>query len=112
MVQGGCPNSKKGATGIPGTGDAGFKLKAEFNDRSHKRGVVSMARAQHPDSAGCQFFICHGDASFLDRQYTAFGQLIAGDEVLDAIANVPCTGRERSQPIDRVEVESIKIVNA
>ena len=115
MIQGGCPNTKKDAKGLPGTGDAGYKLKAEFNERSHQRGVISMARAAHPDSAGCQFFICHGDASFLDRQYTAFGQLVGGDDVLNTIANVPVTfsgGREKSQPIDRVEVESIRIVEA
>jgi peptidyl-prolyl cis-trans isomerase B (cyclophilin B) len=116
MVQGGCPNTKKGASGMPGTGDPGYKVKAEFNERTHSRGVISMARAMHPDSAGCQFFICHGDAKFLDRQYTAFGKLIAGDDVLEAIASVPCTmgagGREKSQPIDRVEVQSISIVEA
>lgn len=115
MIQGGCPNTKKGAKGIPGTGDPGYKVKAEFNARSHVRGVISMARSAHPDSAGCQFFICHGQASFLDHQYTAFGQLVAGDDVLEAIASVPTTmsgGREKSQPIDRVEVESISIVSA
>jgi peptidyl-prolyl cis-trans isomerase B (cyclophilin B) len=115
MIQGGCPHSKKDARGIAGTGDAGYKLKAEFNKRSHQRGVISMARSAHPDSAGCQFFICHGDAKFLDGQYTAFGQLSGGDEVLEAIATVPTTfgdGRERSTPVDRVEVESIRIVPA
>jgi len=113
MIQGGCPNTKQGASGFPGTGDPGYKIKAEFNDRHHDRGVISMARAQHPDSAGCQFFICHGDAGFLDRQYTAFGKLVAGDDVLEAIASVPVTsgpgGREKSQPVGRVAVESITI---
>lgn len=115
MIQGGCPNTKKGARGMPGTGDPGYKLKAEFNGKSHQKGVLSMARAADPDSAGCQFFICHGDASFLDRKYTAFGELVGGVEVLDAIASVPVTfgaGREKSQPIDRVEVQSVTIVNA
>jgi peptidyl-prolyl cis-trans isomerase B (cyclophilin B) len=115
MIQGGCPNTKAGATGMPGTGDPGYKIKAEFNDKSHVRGVISMARAAHPDSAGCQFFICHGDAKFLDRQYTAFGQLIKGDDVLESIANVPTKsggGGEKSTPIDRVAVESVKIVPA
>ena len=86
MIQGGCPNTKAGAKGIPGTGDPGYKLKAEFNKRSHQRGVISMARSQHPDSAGCQFFICHGDASFLDGQYTAFGQVTSGMDVVEKIA--------------------------
>ena len=112
MIQGGCPNTKKGARGVPGTGDPGYKVKAEFNAKAHMRGVLSMARAASPDSAGCQFFICHGDARFLDKQYTAFGQIVGGDEVLEKIANVPTThgGGEKSTPIDRVEVESIRIV--
>ncbi len=112
MIQGGCPNSKKDAPGIPGTGDPGYKIKAEFNSRSHVRGVISMARSSDPNSAGSQFFICHGNAKFLDRQYTAFGQLIAGDDVLDKIADAPTVpgGRENSTPRDRIEVKSIKIV--
>lgn len=115
MVQGGCPNTKPGARGMPGTGDPGYKVKAEFNAQSHVRGVISMARSASPDSAGCQFFICHGDAKFLDRQYTAFGQLTAGDDVLETLANIPTKsggGGEKSTPIDRVEVTSIKIVAA
>ena len=115
MVQGGCPNTKPGARGMPGTGDPGYKVKAEFNAKSHVRGVISMARSASPDSAGCQFFICHGDAKFLDRQYTAFGQLTAGDDVLETLANIPTKyggGGEKSTPIDRVEVTSIKIVAA
>ena len=115
MIQGGCPNTRKGAKGIPGTGGPGYTIKAEFNDKSHVRGVISMARAAHPDSAGCQFFICHGDARFLDRQYTAFGELVSGDEVLEQIANVPTThggSGEKSTPIDRVEIISIDIVPA
>ena len=113
MVQGGCPNTKAGETGIPGTGGPGYKIKAEFNAKSHVRGVISMARSAHPDSAGSQFFICHGDAKFLDRQYTAFGQLTAGDDVLERIANVPTKnggGGEKSTPIERVELVSVKIV--
>ena len=115
MIQGGCPNTKTGARGMPGTGDPGYKVKAEFNEKHHARGVISMARSAHPDSAGCQFFICHGEAGFLDRQYTAFGQLTAGDSVLEQIATVPTKnggGGEKSTPIDRVEVKSIKIVAA
>ena len=112
MIQGGCPNTQAGAAGQPGTGDPGYKLKAEFNPKSHVRGVISMARSSAPDSAGCQFFICHGDAKFLDRQYTAFGELIAGDDVLDRIANVPTKGSEKSTPIDRIEVTAITLVPA
>ena len=95
--------------------EPGYKLKAEFNAKSHQRGVISMARAADPDSAGCQFFICHGNASFLDRQYTAFGQLVGGDDVLERIASVPTRaggGGERSTPVDRIEVTKVTIVPA
>jgi peptidyl-prolyl cis-trans isomerase B (cyclophilin B) len=113
MIQGGCPNTKVGARGIPGTGGPGHTIKAEFNAKSHVRGVLSMARSSDPNSAGSQFFICHGDAKFLDRQYTAFGQLTTGDDVLERIASVPTKsggGGEKSTPIDRVAVESVTIV--
>ena len=111
MIQGGCPNTKPdGNMALAGTGDPGYKIKAEFNKRNHVRGVISMARAQHPDSAGCQFFICTGDATFLDGQYTCFGQLVEGDDVLEKIAKTP-VGRssmgEMSRPLNRVEVISI-----
>ncbi len=112
MVQGGCPNTKAGQKGMPGTGGPGYQIKAEFNAKSHTRGVISMARSQNPDSAGSQFFICHGDAKFLDRQYTAFGTLIKGDDVLERIATVPTSGPERSTPADRIEVKSVEIVPA
>ncbi|HEY3755816.1 MAG TPA: peptidylprolyl isomerase [Opitutaceae bacterium] len=115
MVQGGCPNTKEGAKGMPGTGGPGYTIKAEFNPKSHVRGVISMARSASPDSAGSQFFICHGDAKFLDRQYTAFGEVVAGDDVLEQLANVPTRnggGGEKSTPIDRVAIESISIVAA
>ncbi len=115
MIQGGCPNTKVGAKGMPGTGDPGYKVKAEFNEKPHVRGVISMARSQSPDSAGSQFFICHGDARFLDRQYTAFGELVKGDDVLEKIANLPTKsggGGEKSTPTDRVAVESVTIMGA
>ncbi len=113
MIQGGCPNTKEGQSGPPGTGGPGYKIKAEFNAKAHVRGVISMARSAHPDSAGSQFFLCHGEAKFLDRQYTAFGQLIKGDEVLEQIANLPTQaggGSEKSVPISRVALESVTIV--
>jgi peptidyl-prolyl cis-trans isomerase B (cyclophilin B) len=115
MVQGGCPNTKDGETGMPGTGGPGYKIKAEFNAKSHVKGVISMARSAHPDSAGSQFFICHGDAKFLDRQYTAFGELVKGEDVLELIAGVPTKssgGGEKSTPIERVELKSVKLVPA
>ena len=111
MIQGGDPLTKDaGEEHRWGTGDPGYKIKAEFNDKSHTRGVISMARSQDPDSAGSQFFICHGNPSFLDRQYTAFGVLIKGDEVLEKIATTP-TG-PRDVPATRQNIESIRIVPA
>ncbi len=113
MIQGGDPLTKdESMKDRWGTGGPGYQIRAEFNTRPHVRGVVSMARSQHPDSAGSQFFICHGDARFLDRQYTAFGELIKGDDVLEKIANVPCSGPEHSSPTERKGVISVKIVPA
>ena len=116
MIQGGDPYTKDlSKEDLWGQGDPGYKIKAEFNDRSHERGVISMARSQHPDSAGCQFFICDGKASFLDRKYTAFGKLIKGYDVLEKIANTPVTAdarNEMNKPTKRVEVQTIKIVPA
>jgi len=112
MIQGGCPNSKIGARGAPGTGGPGYQVKAEFNNRAHVKGVLSMARSSDPDSAGSQFFVCHGDASFLNNNYTAFGKLVAGEEVLNKIAVVVCVGPERSTPTERVEITSVEIVEA
>src|SRR4051812_26575468 len=114
MIQGGDPLSK-GDNESVGTGGPGYKIKAEFNNKSHVRGVISMARSQHPDSAGSQFFICLGDAKFLDRQYTGFGQLIKGDDVLGKIGDTATASSgsgERSKPLTRVAVESVKIVPA
>jgi peptidyl-prolyl cis-trans isomerase B (cyclophilin B) len=112
MIQGGCPKSKQGASGQPGTGGPGYQIKAEFNNRSHKKGVLSMARSQDVDSAGSQFFICHGDASFLNNKYTAFGTLIKGEDVLDKIASIPCTGPERSSPTQRVEITGVELIES
>jgi peptidyl-prolyl cis-trans isomerase B (cyclophilin B) len=114
MIQGGDPLTKDaGREGEWGTGGPGHTIKAEFNERSHQRGVISMARSNNPDSAGSQFFICDGDASFLDRQYTAFGKMIKGDDVLAKIAGTPVSASgsgERSKPQKRVGVISVKIV--
>jgi peptidyl-prolyl cis-trans isomerase B (cyclophilin B) len=111
MIQGGDPLTKDlGKEAMWGTGDPGYKIKAEFNDRSHTRGVISMARSQDPDSAGSQFFICHGNPTFLDHQYTAFGKLIKGDDVLEKIATTSTHPPDR--PDKRMGVISIKIVPA
>jgi peptidyl-prolyl cis-trans isomerase B (cyclophilin B) len=113
MIQGGDPLSKDPNNTRVGTGDPGYKINAEFNKNSHQLGVLSMARSQDPDSAGCQFFICLGDASFLDGKYTAFGKLIAGEDVLKKIGSLSTkmgpTG-EQSVPEERVVIEHIKII--
>ncbi|MCS7091318.1 MAG: peptidylprolyl isomerase [Limisphaera sp.] len=111
MIQGGDPLTKDEMQKSRwGTGGPGYTIKAEFNARKHVRGVVSMARRSDPDSAGSQFFICHADAPHLDGQYTAFGRLIRGEDVLDRIANTPTDARDC--PIKRIQVESIRIVPA
>lgn len=113
MVQTGCPNSRRDATGQPGTGGPGYTLPAEFNDIPHRRGILSMARSRDPNSAGSQFFIVHGaHADFLDGQYTVFGQVEEGLDVLDEIASIDCDfgpGGERSLPKQRVEIQRIEL---
>lgn len=116
MIQGGDPLTKDATQQSRwGTGDPGYKIKAEFNEKPHVRGVISMARSSDPHSAGSQFFICLADARFLDRQYTAFGQLIKGDDVLGRLGDTPTargSGGENSSPVTRVGVESVTIVPA
>jgi peptidyl-prolyl cis-trans isomerase B (cyclophilin B) len=116
MIQGGDPLTKDAAEENRwGTGDPGYKIKAEFNERPHVRGVLSMARSNDPDSAGSQFFICLADARFLDRKYTAFGRVVKGDDVLGKLGDTPTargSGGENSKPVSRVGVESVKIVPA
>lgn len=105
MIQGGDPNTKdpKKPREQHGTGGPGYNIDAEFNDTPHTRGVLSMARAQNPNSAGCQFFICVADSSFLDRQYTAFGKVVRGIEVADQIVAAPRDGRDN--PKDRIDMK-------
>ena len=111
MIQGGDPNTKNDANKDAwGQGGPGYTVNAEFNSKHHARGILSMARAQDPNSAGSQFFICHGDSGFLDGQYTVFGNLIKGFDVLDKIANSPTEPPDR--PVTRINVISIKIVPA
>jgi peptidyl-prolyl cis-trans isomerase B (cyclophilin B) len=116
MIQGGDPNSKNPAKEESyGAGGPGYKVKAEFNDHSHERGVISMAREPEPDSAGSQFFICLAPVTRLDHQYTTFGKLIKGDDVLEKIGNTPVTRNsmgENSKPTKRVTIEKIDIVPA
>jgi peptidyl-prolyl cis-trans isomerase B (cyclophilin B) len=116
MIQGGDPNTKEaGKEDEHGMGHPGYRIKAEFNDRPHVRGVLSMARGGHPDSAGSQFFVVLDRAPHLDKQYTAFGKVIKGEDVLVKIGELPVgpnRAGERSKPLQRVGVESIKIVPA
>ena len=112
MIQGGDPNTKDASKeGDWGIGGPGYKVDAEFNDHSHARGVISMARSPNDiNSAGSQFFICHSDQPGLDHQYTTFGKLTKGFEVLDKIATTPTHPPDR--PNTRMEIVSIKIVPA
>jgi peptidyl-prolyl cis-trans isomerase B (cyclophilin B) len=116
MIQGGDPLTKDPAKeAVWGTGDPGYKINAEFNDHPHVRGVISMARSSDPNSAGSQFFICDGTAASLDHQYTSFGKMIKGDDVLTKIASTPVgpsAQGEPSKPLKREGVTSIKIVPA
>ena len=94
MIQGGDPNTKNSDKSTWGQGGPGYNLKAEFNSRSHLRGIVSMARSTDPDSAGSQFFIVTSDSTFLDRQYTVFGEVVEGMEIVDKIVNLPRDGND------------------
>ena len=94
MIQGGDPNTKESNKSVWGQGGPGYNLKAEFNSRSHLRGIVSMARSTDPDSAGSQFFIVTSDSTFLDRQYTVFAEVVEGLEIADKIVNLPRDGND------------------
>jgi len=103
MIQGGDPITKDPKKkDLYGSGGPGYSVNAEFNDTPHKRGIVSMARAQDPNSAGSQFFIVVEDSRFLDGQYTAFGEVVKGIGVADKIVNVPRDARDN--PLERIEM--------
>lgn len=108
MIQGGCPDGT-------GMGGPGYSIKGEFaangvkNPIKHKRGVISMARAMNPNSAGSQFFIMHQDAPHLDGRYAAFGHVVEGMETVDAIAATPTNFSDR--PLDPQRIKSITIVD-
>ena len=105
MIQGGCPNSKDANPNNDGTGGPGFNIKAEFNDVPHERGICSMARSSNPDSAGSQFFIMVGPAPHLDGQYTVWGKVIEGMDVVDKIVNVQRNSRDR--PLQNVVMRNV-----
>lgn len=100
MIQGGCSLGT-------GSGGPGYCVKAEFNEKSHVRGVLSMARAAPLDSAGSQFFLCVDKATFLDKKYTAFGKVLKGMEAADKIVSADCGARDR--PIEPVKIKSAKV---
>lgn len=108
MIQGGCPLGN-------GTGGPGYTIKGEFinngvnNPLRHTRGVISMARAMHPDSAGSQFFIMHKDAPHLDGQYAAFGKVVSGMDVVDQIASVRTDFRDR--PLKEQKIRTIRLAD-
>jgi peptidyl-prolyl cis-trans isomerase B (cyclophilin B) len=103
MIQGGDPNTKDTNKSRHGLGGPGYNVKAEFSSKPHKRGILSMARAQDPDSAGSQFFICVADAPFLNNQYTVFGEVTSGMDVVDKIVGQPRDPRDN--PNERVEMK-------
>ncbi len=119
VIQGGDPNTKgenKASYGMGGhaakyygVGDENnqstWNLPAEFNDLKHKHGILSMARSNHPDSGGSQFFVCAGDVPHLDNQYTVFGQVIEGNDVIDQIVNLQRDGNDN--PLERVEMKVV-----
>lgn len=107
MIQGGDPNSKNPDKSMHGMGGPGYTVKAEFNKKSHKKGILSMARAADPNSAGSQFFICVADVPFLDGQYTVFGEVVSGIEAADKI--VSQARDKKDNPLERIEVK-IKII--
>ena len=110
MIQGGDPNTKESDKSTWGTGGPGYNMKAEFNSRSHLRGIVSMARSSDPDSAGSQFFIVTSDSTFLDREYTVFGQVADGMEVADKIVNLPRD--ENDCPLQEAKMLQVTISGA
>lgn len=110
MVQGGDPNTKSGDPSMWGTGGSGTNIKAEFNSVPHKRGIVSMARSNSPDSASSQFFIVVADSNFLDNNYTVFGQVTKGMDVADKIVSAPKGANDR--PNNPTSIDKIVIRDA
>jgi cyclophilin family peptidyl-prolyl cis-trans isomerase len=110
MIQGGDPNTKAGDVSTWGTGGSAKNLKAEFNDVHHKRGVLSMARSTDPDSASSQFFVMVAEAGFLDGKYSAFGEVVSGLDVADAIVSAPRNAQDR--PNDPVAIDKVIVRDA
>ncbi|MEC4849051.1 MAG: peptidylprolyl isomerase [Nitrosarchaeum sp.] len=113
MIQGGDPNTKGGDQSTWGTGGPGYSVNAEFNTIKHNRGIVSMARAQDPNSAGSQFFIVHKDSNFLDQQYTVFGRIVTEESfaTLDKIASVKTGEKDIPTNTEQVKITKVEVVN-
>jgi len=107
MIQGGDPNTKTDNKSSWGTGGPGYNIKAEFSSRSHLRGIVSMARSQDPNSAGSQFFIVTSDSTFLDRQYTVFGEVMEGMDIADKIVNLERDGNDC--PLEKIQMIRVTV---
>ena len=107
MIQGGDPNSKGLNRSNHGAGGPGYSIDAEFNDKPHVRGALSMARSRDPDSAGSQFFIVIKKSSFLDKQYTVFGEVVSGMDVADEIVSQERDARDN--PVERIEM-TIRVI--
>lgn len=110
MVQGGCPNTRDGDRSTHGMGGPKERVKAEFNDVKHVRGVLSAARTQDPNSAGSQFFLMVKDSPHLDGQYSAYGQVLEGMDVVDKIVNLPRDGRDNPLPVNPAILEKVEIL--
>lgn len=106
VIQGGDPNTKDQPRHSHGTGGPGYSVPAEFNDIPHTRGILSMARSSDPNSGGSQFFICVDRVASLDRQYTVFGQVVEGMDVVDAIVNLPRDSRDNPHEANPARIES------
>tara|TARA_Y100000782_G_scaffold36796_1_gene41208 strand:+ start:5364 stop:5846 length:483 start_codon:yes stop_codon:yes gene_type:complete len=109
MIQGGDPNTKESDKSKWGLGGPGYNIKAEFSSRSHLRGIVSMARSTDPDSAGSQFFFVTTDSTFLDKQYTVFGEVTDGIEVTDKIVNLPRDANDC--PLQEAKILQVTVSN-
>ncbi|MDR3691163.1 MAG: peptidylprolyl isomerase [Fimbriimonas sp.] len=109
MIQGGDPNSKSDNRSIHGTGGPGYKINQEFNDTPHVRGILSAARSSDPNSAGSQFFIMHAKSSNLDGQYTVYGEVVEGLEVVDKIIALPRDSNNNPLPSNPAIIEKVTI---
>jgi peptidyl-prolyl cis-trans isomerase B (cyclophilin B) len=109
MIQGGDPNTKSDDRSTHGTGGPGYKIPAEFNEIPHTRGILSMARTSDPNSAGSQFFVMVARSPHLDRQYTVFGNVVEGLEVVDKIVNLPRDARDNPRPENPAIIENVTL---